>query len=445
MKKYIIAFVIFIGIFSGAAQASNLSLEINTILSKSEVNRSAVSISIKDAQTGKVVYELHPKMPISPASTQKIITGTPAFMTLGEDYRFSTNLYKSNSGEYTLKLGADPYLQSKELDKIVKAIEKEPANIFIDDSILDDNEWGEGWQWDDDLNPLMPKFSAYNLDKNLMEIIISPSTIGYPAEIRKETNYPVSFVNRIVTDKKTRYTLKRQNYISPDIIIAEGTIKYNKSEIFSIPINNPSKYFKMRLSELIIDHNISSSGVFNKRAVNKNDKLITTLSHDISRAKKDIFKHSNNYVSETVFKLAGGKYTNSTGSFENGLMMFNNFCKKHHLDTSNIRIVDASGVSKNNLMIADFMTDFLICTQGFLEPELPTAGEGTLSSRMLYLKDYVHAKTGTLNNISAIAGYLTSQSDCKYVFCIMINDSKTTASDKKVLEEYILRTLYTKG
>ena len=80
-----------------------------------------------------------------------------------------------------------------------------------------------------------------------------------------------------------------------------------------------------------------------------------------------------------------------------------------------------------------------------MEPELPTAGEGTLTNRMLYLKGNIHAKTGTLSNISAITGYITSQKEQKYVFSIMINDSKTSPADKKMLEEYILRTIYTKG
>lgn len=428
-----------------ACFASGLSSEINNVISKSGINRSAITISIKNVKTGKTVYTLNPKMPVSPASVQKTMTATAAFMTLGEDYRFSTKLYKNNLGDYLLVLGADPYLSNKDLDKVVKCIAKEPVSISIDDSVIDDNEWGEGWQWDDDLNPLMPKFSSYNLDNNLMEIVISPSVKGFPAEITKDSNYPVSFVNKIITDNSTKYVLKRQNHISPDIIVADGTIAPNKSEIINIPINNPKKYFDMRLSENIINHSISSSGEFPIKKLNKNYKLITVLSHGLDRAKKDVYLNSSNYVAETVFKLAGGKYASTTGSFDNGLLMFQDFCDKHHLDTSNIKLVDASGVSKNNLMRSDFVTDFLLSTQGFLENELATAGEGTLSKRMLYLRGYVHAKTGTLNNISSIAGYITTRKDNKYVFCIMINDPSSGPADKKVLEEYILRTIYTRG
>ncbi|MCD8378584.1 MAG: D-alanyl-D-alanine carboxypeptidase/D-alanyl-D-alanine-endopeptidase [Candidatus Gastranaerophilales bacterium] len=445
MKKIAGLLILFIMIFGLPSAANSLKSGINITISQSGINRGGISVSVKDVQSGKTVYALNPKMPVSPASIQKIVTSIPAFITLGEDYRFATKLYKNSSNEYLIVLGADPYLTSKELEKITKAIPKEPAGIFIDDSVIDKNEWGEGWQWDDDLNPLMPKFSAYNIDKNLIEIVISPTVKGFPAEITMEETYPTTFVNKIITGKETKYTLKRKNHVSPDIITAEGTIRLNKSEIRNIPINNPKKYFKLRLTDAILDEGISSSGIYPFKKLNKNYTIITLLSHDIQRAQEDILKNSNNLVTETVFKLAGGKYSAETGSFENGLEMFKDFCKKQKIDTSDIKLTDASGVSKNNLMSADFMTDFLIKNCDYTEKKLPTAGEGTLSNRLLYLKGMLYAKTGTLNNISSITGYVTSRANRKYAFCIMINDPKSKPSDKKLLEEYIIRVLYTKG
>ncbi len=444
MRKFIITLVLFFLTVTNTAFAG-IKAEISNVISNSNINRGSISVSVKNATTGKVVYELNPKMPVSPASVQKIVTTTPAFITLGNDYKFSTSLYRNKNNEYIIKLGADPYLKSRELEKVVKCIPKEQTAINIDSSIIDDNEWGEGWQWDDDLNPLMPKFSAYNIDKNLMEITISPGMMGYPAEITQDIMYPITFINKTVTDKVTKYSLKRQNHISPDVIIVEGKIQNDKSAIVNIPINNPKKYFTMRLSDAIINHSISCSGIYKDVRVGKDDKLITLLSHDIAAAKKDVYKNSSNFVAETVFKLAGHKYSNQTGSFENGLEMFHEFCRTHDIDTSTIKIVDASGVSKNNLMTADFVTDFLFKVQGFLEPELATAGEGTLSKRMLYLKGFIHAKTGTLNNISAIAGYISTQKNQRYVFSIMINNAEVSSADKKMLEEYILRTIYIKG
>lgn len=444
MKKLLILMCLMFFI-TNSVFAETLKGGINNAISQSKVNKNAISIVIKDIQNGKTVYSLNPNMPVSPASVQKIITLVPAVETLGQDYKFTTKLYKNKNNEFLIKLGADPYLSSKDLNKIVKYIPKEPKEIYIDDSIIDNNEWGEGWQWDDDLNELMPKFSAYNLDRNLIELVITPTIKGFSPEITLMMNYPTTFINNMITDVKTKYTLKRQNYLSPDIIVADGTIALNTSDIRKIPVNCPKRYFILRLSDIVIDNNISVSGNFNTKKLDKNYTLITQISHDLSNAKIDILKNSNNMISETVFKLAGGKYVNETGSFENGLKMLEDYCKKQNIDTSDIKIVDASGVSKNNLMTTNFITEFLQKNQELIEPYCATAGEGTLKNRMLFLKGFLRAKTGTLTNISTISGYISTKKNRKYVFSIMINDSKTKSSDKKILEEYILRSIYQRG
>ncbi len=65
-------------------------------------------------------------------------------------------------------------------------------------------------------------------------------------------------------------------------------------------------------------------------------------------------------MAETVFKLAGGKYVQGAGSVDAAIEMFNDYYKKQGINTDNIKIVDGSGVSKNNLITADFMTDVLV-------------------------------------------------------------------------------------
>ena len=127
--------------------------------------------------------------------------------------------------------------------------------------------------------------------------------------------------------------------------------------------------------------------------------------------------------------------------------MLNTYLKKNNLDTSEVRIVDGSGVSKNNLMTTDFMSSFLAFRTTNEDFEnfyklLPTAGEGTLKNRMLYFKDNLRAKTGTLSNTSSIAGYLTTIKGKTYAFSIMMNDAKTTEKEKKFIEEQILRHIY---
>jgi len=73
---------------------------------------------------------------------------------------------------------------------------------------------------------------------------------------------------------------------------------------------------------------------------------------------------------------------------------------------------------------------------------MASPGEGTLTDRMLYFKDNLKAKTGTLTNVSSIAGYLKAKSGKTYAFCIIVNDPKSKSADKKAFEEYVLREAF---
>lgn len=428
-----------------AVNAASIDKEI----ANSNINKGAVSVSIKDTETGKIVYQLNSDKPVNPASTLKALTLAAALNELGENYEFTTSLYKNTNNELILKLGADPFLKSHDLKKLLSTAKEkniiEPKNFLIDDSIIDKTEWGEGWQWDDDLNPLMPKFSAYNIDSNLLTVSIEPTTTNAPADIKLNTFYPVTFMNLVTTGDNNEVSLERNNSISPDVLKLEGTVC--KKMVKTFPVNHPARYFLMRLEDAIRSAKLDYYNGFKPAKLpSKNVYLVDKITRPMSDAIEAIMLNSNNMVAETVFKIAAGHYTNSTGSAENGVEMFYDYCKKLGVNADKIRIVDGSGVSKNDLVTADFVTDFLIA-QNKKSPKykdlFASAGQGTLQNRMLYFGENLRAKTGTLSDISSIAGYLTTANGKTYAFDIMINDPKSKSSDKKMLEEYILRAVYT--
>lgn len=450
MKKFlcILGLMVFVNLFMTVHAVDN----INKAIANSKVKKDTISISVKDIETGKSVYELNQNRLISPASTQKIVTLAAAIDTLGPTYNFETSLYKNTNNELFLKLGADPYLREKDLTSLMNQAKAkkilEPKNIYIDDYIVDGVEWGEGWQWDDDLNSLMPKFGSYNLDGNLLYIFVAPTNNGAPANVYSKFFYPVTFMNLAVTDetKPNNIKFERNNSISPDILTVKGSV--SKIQYYTVPVPNLKRYFRLRLEDAIKDAKIEYYGkISQKKLPSDNVYLVASIKHPIKIAVGDILKNSNNMAAESVFKIAGGKYVKNTGSTAAAVKMFEAFCKKIGVNSDEIKIVDGSGVSKNNLMSADFMTNYLVALSqitGFdlYKSILPTAGEGTLANRMLYFKDNLRAKTGTLADISAITGYLTSKSGKTYAFDIMINDAKTSPADKKMLEEYILRAVY---
>lgn len=452
IKSKVFKLIIMFFVLQSVACAKSISGGIESAIRKSDLPKDAVvSVIFKEIGGSNICFEKNSKLQIAPASVQKITTMLPSLNVLGESFEFKTQLYKDKSGNYYLKLAADPNLTTKDLKGLIRSLEKYNVKsikaFYIDDSVLDSVDWGEGWQWDDDLSPLMPKFGAYNLDKNLVTVNIYPTKTGAPADISTDVFYPTAFVNGVLTSDSTNISLSRKNHISPDVITAEGTVSVDTH--IQVPINHPRRYFVLRLEEILRNLKISYYGDFNRRKVPKDAVLVGQVSHGVSGIYDDILKKSNNMAAETVFKVAGAKAFNETGSAALSIEMFKNFYLNARINTDAVNVVDGSGVSKNNLMSADFVTNVLILASKRSDFEcfkshMAKPGEGTLTDRMLYFQGNLLAKTGTLSNMSAIAGYLTVKSGKTYAFCIITSDSKSKAADKKAFEEYVLREAFEK-
>ncbi len=446
MRKILILLVSLMFTFTSAFAES-----INKTLNSLGVDKDTISISVKNIENGNVLYELNEKTQRTPASTLKVITTAASVDTLGNDYKFSTKLYKSTNNDLYIKLSGDPLLTSDDLGILIDGVMAKnivPKNIYIDDSVFDNNEWGKDWLQEDELNSYVPKFSAYNIDNNLLRIEISPTANMVPANIKVKPFYPISFMNLVETDGHMQNSVKieKSDNNIPNMLKISGVV----SKIYNsyIPVSNPKMNFILRLEEVISDKKLEYYNPiqFAKLPVN-NIYLVSQADHSIDLVVAEILKNSSNLASETLFKMAGAVWANSTGTFENSMKMFEAYLKKYNIDNKNIQIADASGISANNLVTADFMTDFLVMkskSENFEDYKLlfPAPGTGTLKNRMLYFKDNLRAKTGTLSGTSALAGYIVSRSGKVYAFDIMINDPDTSSADKKNIEEQILRNIY---
>lgn len=432
---------------------------INKMLKNLDVNKSAISVSIKEVKSGNTLYALNERVPRNPASTLKILTSSVSIDALGEDYEFKTQFYKSTNNDVYLKLSGDPLLSLKDLESLmIVARDKniEPKNLYIDDSIFDDVEWGEGWQWDDVLNPLMPKFSAFNIDGNLTSVFVKPTQNGAVADVYTKPFYPFLFMNSVITNFSGANDIKFSRYNADSSVFSENARRYmmdvsgNVSKIYTrvIPVFSPSINFALRLKDAIQSSKFQYFGNFAKAKLPTSDVyLISEVSRELSPIMIKVLKTSDNLAAESLFKHAGAVWSGKKGSIEHSVSMTELYLKNINISSDDIKIVDGSGVSKNNLMTSDFMSEFLLYKAKENNFEtfknyLPTPGEGTLKNRMLYFKDNLRAKTGTLSDTSAIAGYLLSRRGKLYAFDIMIMDAKTSPADKKNIEEQILRNVY---
>lgn len=117
-------------------------------------------------------------------------------------------------------------------------------------------------------------------------------------------------------------------------------------------------------------------------------------------------------------------------------------------DKNDYIIIDGSGLSHDNRSTPELLTTILRYAYHndevypYLYENLPIAGiDGTLSDRMKTGPAYknVRAKTGTLNGVSTLAGYVTASNNHQLAFAIMVNNTATATG--KTLQNNICQEL----
>ena len=145
---------------------------------------------------------------------------------------------------------------------------------------------------------------------------------------------------------------------------------------------------------------------------------------------------SDNDVSERMARLAAKAAGNQFN--QNGVVKtFNKVLRDLDIDPSKIVIKDASGLSKENKLTANVLSQLLYKIHSDplfsqLISGLPVSGEtGTLSKRYIesapQAVGLVKAKTGTLSGTVSLAGYVQS-GDREYAFTIIADKIKKTRS-----------------
>lgn len=446
MKKSSIIVALCISILGQICFAKKMDLD--NVIKFSELDKTAtIAVSVKNAKTGLNEYEYNGNKLLHPASVLKVLTLAAALDTLGTDYKYETNIGIDENNNAYIKLSGDPSLTINQLKEAVNKLPKKDINnIYIDDKALDRYEWGIGWMWDDETNPRMAKISPYNLNQNILNVQISPTAPKQQAKITPLEQGAATIINMINTGEKNTISIFRQNSISPNVVYLYGTVK--TPQIIKIPIGNPERYFLTNLSLLLKGRNISHCPT-TLNSYNKNIQTLHTISNDITTYYAEILQNSNNFYAETLFKTAGAIKENGQGTFLNSLKMFESYYKKHGLNIEEIVLADGSGVSRNNLFSANWISEalfkiqkdknFNIIKESLAQPEI-----GTLSGRLPELKNNFYGKTGSLANISTIAGYLTDKNGEEHIVTILI--SNFTGSNEKAikLQDKIINEIYNK-
>jgi len=465
MRKPLITILIFfVVLYSGYfALSANLELsqKILTLIPKEAKHNGKLGVVVKSINSDESFFEYNPEKLFIPASNMKVIISAAALSILNKDYRFKTVFYSGgeisngilNGGLYIKGFG-DPTLDTNDLTYIAqqllsKGVKKVKGGIIVDDSYFGKIRYGRGWKkrWRGDA--FSPPISAITLNFNTFEINVSPTKLGRAPQVKLgPVGTNINIINKAVTSNK-KGSISTYWTDEGSTVVVRGRISPRRTlQTFELAVMNPALYmgdvFKSILEESGIE--VDRSVVIG--TVPKWSKHIYT--HDsvpLSLIINEYNKESVNVIGENLMKTLGAHFMGAPGTWEKGELVISNFLIGIGIN-GQFRIVDGSGLSTLNRISPQTLTEVLkfAYTNRFIGKEfvnsLPIAGvDGTLEKRFRRSKveGRVFAKTGYLNNVRALSGYVFAKSGEVLVFSILSNGVgwKAKSFQNELLKEMV--------
>jgi D-alanyl-D-alanine carboxypeptidase/D-alanyl-D-alanine-endopeptidase (penicillin-binding protein 4) len=358
------------------AGSSKLAQELAAALQAKRVDPARTGAVVYDLRTGGVVFALHAGLPLRPASNEKLATTYAALTALGPSFRIETDVLGDGTqsgttwqGDIVLKGYGDPTLSAADLWSLARQVARDGithvhGRVIGDESWFDAHRAGIGWK------------RAFYLHQSpaLSALVVDRGWNGYEEETQPAL-YAAQLFRRYLVDAGVSVSGPPQIGVASADATALGYV-------YSPPV-----------AALI--------------------RFMDTV--------------SDNFTAEMLMKEVGavqrGAGSSTAGASETAALL-----GAAGVPLLGVRMVDGSGLSLTDRWTAAGLAGEL--RQMWLDPDLrsyitsslPIAGvSGTLENRMRTgpAHGYVRAKTGTLDEASALSGFVGN----RYVFSVVENGS----------------------
>lgn len=412
MPKYILVLLslFFVNLLFPSSKEKTID-KINNLISSLPSDTKA-GVVIYNPMTQDTVFAMNATSPMIPASLTKLFTTAISLNVMGSEHELSTKLFSDdinfndgilNGNLYIKGFGNSTFSEDDLQDMIEfianKGITQIDGDIIGDDTYTDDIYTREDWIENELTQVKLPPISALVLDRN-----------------------------RTVVKRKVRRGYR----------------------FVTTTIKDPPLFVAQKLKEYLISKGIKVNGNAKKGETPPKVYFLTEKSIQLKDLIALINKHSDNFLAECLFKTLGAEVSGLKGNSFFSQQAIIKFLKDNNIYADGTEIVDGSGLSRY-----DFATPLAI--SGILERmyfdlkhfdafynSLSIAGvDGTLRGRLVGTpaEGNFRGKTGSLNGVSGLAGYLTDKNGDDLIITIIFQFNKGNWRHYRNIQDQIVALL----
>jgi serine-type D-Ala-D-Ala carboxypeptidase/endopeptidase (penicillin-binding protein 4) len=430
---------------AGHATAEGLEQRLAAVLEGPLLRGAQVGALVVARDDGRVLFVHEADAPRIPASNQKLLTSLAALAAFGPSHRFETTVRadrvpdaEGGVGVLTVRGGGDPTLATEDWWRIATALRaaglrRVAGDLVLDDFLFDAERWHPAWGAVTSRGYYGP-VGALNANYGAFAVEAAPG--GAPgAAARVALDPPIPWLRlsaQVTTGSGVAYALEASRQSAPDgerVRVTGRTPAAGPPARITRSVSDPARYAGELLRWQLAAQGVTVAGEIRRGAADPEAPVLVAFpGRTVAEIVRLLNKSSHNAVAESLVKSLAVRADGPPGSWAGGVEALAAQLHGLGLDLGGVRIVDGSGLARENRVTARLLVDALRLADrsfGFgpeLETSLPiTAADGTLRERGRAIAGHVRAKTGFLSGVAALSGYASLAEGGGAVFSILVN------------------------
>jgi D-alanyl-D-alanine carboxypeptidase/D-alanyl-D-alanine-endopeptidase (penicillin-binding protein 4) len=389
----------------------------------------SVGFVVMDSRSGKVIEAAHETVGLPPASVAKAVTSFYALDRLGPSYRYATRVMATGpvqggrlQGDLILVGSGDPSLDTDRLGDLAQALAAKGITEISGRYLA----FAGGIPHIDEIDREQPDFVGYNpavsglnLNFNRVNFEWRRGSNGYDISMdaRGKRFMPaVSMASVSPVSREAPLFAYKAGKDRDTWTVAQAAL--GKAGSRWLPVRHPEIYTAEVFATLMRAHGLRLPEATLIGALPAGAVVAETRSDALSDVMREMLKYSTNITAEALGLTASG----ATGLKASAAQMQAWAAAKHGI---NCRFVDHSGLGGDSRISAFDMAKAFHAARGGMLPEL-LKQQGLRDANGKEIKNHptrVVAKTGTLNFVSGLAGYVQPTSGKELTFAIFSADT----------------------
>ncbi|HEY5810898.1 MAG TPA: D-alanyl-D-alanine carboxypeptidase/D-alanyl-D-alanine-endopeptidase [Povalibacter sp.] len=427
-----------------------------------------ISIMVRDAGTDEPVVELNADQPRSPASTIKALTTFVALDTLGPSYTWKTQVYRKGrlangvlTGDLIIVGGGDPYMTSERWWNFVQNLRETGLARITGDVIIDNSFFAPiaADRGDFDDRP----WRSYNVLPDALMVNFQTSRLTFT--VNPQRSRPQIVVNPLPAN----LVIRNQAQVgSGKCVGATGGLSFETPDSATLVVSGvmPAACSGQTLSRAIMTAPEYAYGTFRTlwtqsggvidgglRIAPLPSDAIHIYSHDslpLPEIIRLVNKFSNNVMARTLLLTLGVERFDAPATAQRGREAVQLWLAEHRIAIPGLVLDNGAGLSRNERITVRGMAQVLdIAWHSPFMPEfaasLPlSATDGTLRNRFRAagMHGRLRLKTGRIDDVSGLAGFVNAASGKTYVVVILVNHPGAQNGSGEVVQAELIRWVF---